>query len=161
MSWLNANFSNIFGNTFSDGSGGDNACEVASFYKYEFFTKKLQGSPKVDAQFMATALATFFTSSNLSGGNVAASYGFNVTATGTGTRVVNVSGNGAAFGVANNTSITIIALLQATNAKTASHATGYSNVYDMDGDGVLSDAEKALRAMANNVYTSINERGDI
>ena len=61
------------------------------------------GTPKVDAQFMAVAFATYFTSSNLSGGTAAQSYGFNVTDTGIGTKVVNVGSSGAAFGVADNT----------------------------------------------------------
>ncbi len=164
--WLSTNFGNIFGDTFTNGSGGDNAFEVASFYKNEFFNKKLQGTSKVDAQFMATALATFFTSSNLSGGNVAASYGFNVTETGIGTKIVNVGTNGAAFGVAHNTSMTIMALLVATNNLTGADSDtnsseDYSNVYDANGDGVLDAAEKALRALANNVYAAINEAGDI
>lgn len=162
VNWLNANFGNIFGDTFRNGSGGDNAAEVASFYKNEFFTKKLQGTSKVDAQFMATAFAVFFTSSSLSGGNVAASYGFNVTATGIGTRVVNVGSSGAAFSVANNTNMTIMALLLATNNLTGPSNNGsYRNVYDVDGNGVLDAAELALRSLANTIYTNINEEGDI
>jgi len=162
VTWLNANFGNIFGNTFSDMSGTNDAAEVASFYKNEFFMKKLKGTSKVDAQFMATALATFFTSSNLSGGSVAAGYGFNVTDTGIGTKVVNVGSSGAAFGVANNTDMTIMALLLATNNLTGDSGDGsYRNVYDTNGDGVLDDAEKALRSLANTIYTAINEDGDI
>lgn len=162
VNWLNANFGNIFGDTFRNGSGGDNAAEVASFYKNEFFTKKIQGTSKVDAQFMATAFAVFFTSSSLSGGNVAASYGFNVTATGIGTRVVNVGSSGAAFSVANNTNMTIMALLLATNNLTGPSNNGsYRNVYDVDGNGVLDAAELALRSLANTIYTNINEEGDI
>jgi hypothetical protein len=113
---------------------------------------------------MATALATFFTSGNLSGvDSVAASYGFNVTETGIGTKVVNVGSSGAAFGVADNTNMTIMALLLATNNLTGADANGdgYSNVYDANGDGVLDDAEKALRELANAIYSSINEDGDI
>ncbi len=164
--WLTTNFGNIFGNTFSNGRGGDDAFEVASFYKYEFFNKKLNGTAKVDAQFMATALATFFTSSNLSGGSVAASYGFNVTETGIGTKVINVGASGAAFGVANNTNMTIMSLLLATNNLTGADSDtndseDYSNVYDTNGDGVLDAAENALRGVANSVYTMINEGGDI
>jgi hypothetical protein len=164
--WLNSNFGNVLGSTFSDGNGGDDAAEVASFYKNEFFKKKLKGTSKVDAQFMSLALSTFFTSSNLSGGSVAAGYGFNVTDTGIGTNVVNVGNNGAAFSVADNTDMTIMALLLATNNLTGADADGnasedYSHVYDADGDGVLDATELALRAMANDLYTFINESGDI
>ncbi|MCA9028644.1 MAG: hypothetical protein KDA86_25785 [Planctomycetaceae bacterium] len=167
VSWLNANFGNIFGSTLTDGSGGDDAAEVASFYKNEFFKKKLTGTSKVDAQFMATALATFFTSSDLSGGNVAAGYGFNVTETGIGTKVLNVGTNGAAFGVVDNTNMTIMSLLLATNSLTDNDGVlnndndGYSHVYDVDGDGDLDEYELSLRAMANTIYSTLNEQGDI
>ncbi len=75
----------------------------------------------------ATALATFFTSSNLAG-YVATDYGFNVTVVGIGTKVVNIGSNGAAFGVADNTDTTIMAMLLATNG-----LTGADNNED-DGD---------------------------
>lgn len=164
--WLSANFGNIFGNTFSNGSGGDDAAEVASSYKNVFFNKKLQGTSKVDAQFMATALATFFTSSHLSGGTRAASYGFNVTTSGISTKVVNVGVNGAAFGVANYKTMSIMSLLLATNHLTGADSDldgseDYSLVYDTNGDGILSATERALRTMANNVYAAINEGGGI
>lgn len=164
--WLSDNFGNVFGSTFTDGNGGDDADEVANFYKSEFFKKKLRGTSKVDAQFMSLALATFFTSSNLSGGSAAASYGFNVTETGIGTNVVNVGDNGAAFNAADNADMTIMALLLATNSLTGADSDtdsseDYSHVYDANGDGVLDDAEIAMRAMANSVYTDLNEGGDI
>lgn len=166
VGWLETNFGNIVGNTFSDGSGGDDAAEVASFYKNEFFKKKIQGSPKVDAQFMSVAFATFFTSRDLSGGDVAANYGFNVTDTGIGTNVVNVGNSGAAFNVADNTDVAIMALLLATNDLTGPDADGdasedYSRIYDADGDGILDDEEKSWRAMADAVYSLINESGGI
>lgn len=166
VNWLNTNFGNIFGSTFSDGSGGDDAREVADFYKNEFFKKKLQGTSKVDAQFMALALSTFFTSSNLSGGSTASGFGFNVTETGIGTKVVNVGSSGQAFNVADNSDATIMSLLLATNSLTGADADldaseDYSHVYDLNGDGILDEYEKSLRAMANAVYTLVNESGDI
>jgi len=167
VDWLSTNFGNVFGTTFSDADGGDDAAEVASFYKNEFFAKKLRGTSKVDAQFMATALATFFTSSNLAGSDVAADYGFTVTETGIGTKVVNVGSSGAAFGVADDTDMTIMAMLLATNGMTDTDGAanndddGYTHVYDANGDGVIDAAEKALREMANEVYTAINEGGHI
>ena len=161
VNWLNSNFSNVFGNTFSDGQGGDNGAEVAKFYKEQLFKKKAQhgsGPAKVDAQFMATALAAFFTSNNLAG-NVASSYGFNVTQTGIGTRIINVGNNGAAFNVANGTTLTIMQLLLATNSMTDSPncILGAARIYDLDGDGVISAYEASLRNMANCVYSQINE----
>ena len=105
---------------------------------------------------MAVAFATFATSSNLSNGG-AADFGFNVTDSGIGTTVVNVGSSGSAFGVADNTDMTILALLQASNELTT---TGADLTYD-DGNNVLSDAEEVLRLLANIIYTDINEGGDL
>ena len=156
--WLSTNFSNVFGNVFG-------TTNVANFYKQELFKQKAQksaGPAKVDAQFMATALATYFTSSNLAG-SVAAGYGFNVSETGIGTRVVNVGSSGAAFSVANGTNLTIMQLLWATNALTdqPNSLSGAANIYDTNGDGVIDADEANLREQANRIYSSINEGGDI
>lgn len=164
VAWLNTNFGNIFGSTFADGVGGDDAQEVARFYKREFFRKKMRGTSKVDAQFMALAFSTYFTSSDLAGHEHAARFGFNVSERGIGTKVVNVGANGAAFGVENYMDATIISLLLATNELTGADSDDddsedYSHVYDLNGDGILDDYERSLRAMANALYSSINERG--
>ena len=147
--WLTTNFGNVFGNTFDSGTGED----VADFFRTQLFKQKgtkNAGPAKVDAQFMAVAFATFFTSSNLAG-NVASTYGFNVTNTGIGTNVVNVGSNGAAFDVPDHTDMTIMQLLQATNALTDSpdYQTGSASIYDQNGDGIIDAQEAALRAMAN------------
>ena len=154
--WLSINFANVFGNTFDSTS-------VADFYKQQLFKQKSvksSGPAKVDAQFMAVALATYFTSSNLAG-NVAADYGFNVTDTGIGTKVVNVDTSGAAFGVADGTDLTIMQLLLATNTLTddPDDILGAARIYDTNGDGVIDATEAALRAMANGIYAFINEGG--
>jgi len=159
--WLSTNFDNVFGNTFTDAMGSNDGAEVASFYKNELFkqkAKKSAGPAKVDAQFMATALATYFTSSNLAG-VVAEDFGFNVTQTGIGTNIVNVGSSGAAFGVADGTDLTIMQLLIATNDMTdlPDYQSGAANVYDLNGDGIIDAAEAALRDMANAIYSMINE----
>ncbi len=38
---------------------------------------------------------------------------------------------------------------------------GYSRVCDRDGDGVLDAYEKALRAMASEIYSTLNTQGGI
>src|SRR5262245_22984993 len=99
---------------------------------------------------MAVALATYFTSRNLAGG-VAAGFGFNVTDGGIGTKLINVSSSGAAFGVADNTDLTIIQLLLATNSLTdmPDHRLGFAYIYDKNGDGIIDAAEAALRSKAS------------
>ena len=111
---------------------------------------------------MAVALATYFTSNDLAG-DVAAGYGFNVTDTGIGTKVVNVGASGAAFGEVDNTDLTIMQLLWATNDLTdlPDGISGSAHIYDTNGDGVIDSAEAALRTLANDVYSTINEQGDI
>jgi YVTN family beta-propeller protein len=161
--WLTSKFGNVFGDTFSDGVGDDSA-EVAAFFKDQLFrqkSKKSAGPAKVDAQFMAVALATYFTSSDLAG-DVAASYGFNVTDTGIGTKIVNLGANASAFGQPDNTDLTIMQLLLATNQFTdvQDDILGFAHIYDANGDGVIDAAEAALRAMANDVYSAINEQGN-
>lgn len=159
--WLSTNFGNIFGDELQ-GAGGQ---DVADFYKQELFKQKAQksaGPAKVDAQFMAVALATYFTSGNLAG-NLAADFGFNVTDTGIGTKIVNVGSSGAAFGVADLTDLTIMQLLMATNDLTDSpdNLIGFAHIYDRNGDGVIDAAEAQLRSQANTLYTLINEQGGI
>ena len=159
--WLTANFGNIFGDEFAGANGGD----VARFYKEQLFrqkSKKSAGPAKVDAQFMAVAFATYFTSNTLAG-TVAADYGFNVTDTGIATRLVNVGNCGAAFGVDDGIDLTVGQLLQATNVLTdlPDNLNGFAYIYDRDGDGEIDSTEAWLRSLANVIYTAINEQGDI
>jgi 2-hydroxy-3-keto-5-methylthiopentenyl-1-phosphate phosphatase len=156
--WLAQSFPNVFGNAFATTS-------VAAFYKEQLFKqagKKQNGPARVDCQFMAVALATYFTSSNLAG-NIASAYGFNVTDTGIATRIVNVGASGAAFGVANGTTLTIKQLLDATNDMTDASVTiaGFDCIYDLNGDGIMDSYEASLRSQASVVYSAINEEGDI
>ena len=155
--WLASNFGNVFGDVFETTS-------VADFYKEQLFKQKGQksaGPAHVDAQFMAVALATYFTSRQLAG-DVAESYGFTVTDTGIGSKVVNVGSRAAAFGVDENTDLTIQQLLLATNVltDTPDDLMGFAAIYDKDGNGEIDEAEATLRAMANGLYSEINESGD-
>ena len=108
-----------------------------------------------------TALTTYFTNVNLAG-NLAEAFGFNVTATGIGTKIVNI-GSGAAFDVADNTDLTIMQLLLATNSRTDTPdgISGFAHIYDQNGDGIIDAFEASLRSQANDIYSSINEQGDI
>lgn len=160
--WLTSNFSNVFGDVFT----GEQAtgAAVADFYRDELFRQKARngtGPAKVDCQFMAVALATYFTSLNWAG-DVATAYGFNVTDTGIKTKVVNVGSNGAAFDVADDTDLTIMQLLLATDGLTDldEDTSGFAYIYDQNGDGEIDSLEASLRVMANDVYTMINEQGN-
>jgi hypothetical protein len=110
----------------------------------------------MDAQVMATAFAVYVTNQTLAG-TTAAAYGFLVTTNGVGTRTLNVDSNGAAFGVANNSSVTVLNVLLAVNSRSRNGLP-----YDLDGDGDANDCiETSYRTMANDVFSAINEAGDI
>ena len=133
---------------------------MAAFYTTLFMrTKKTaagSGPPKVDAQILAVALAAYVTNENLAG-SAAEDYGFTVDAYGTGAATFNVGNNGAAFGVANGSEVRILDLLLAVNSRSTNGL-----LYDLNGNGRTTDANEELyRTMANNVFSGINEFGDI
>ena len=78
---------------------------------------------------------------------MAAQYGFTVSGDGLGTAAVNVGSDGDAFGVANNTTLTVMDLLLATNNQAV--------------NGVLYDGHTTRWNEANTVYTCVNQAGDI
>src|SRR5207244_6204639 len=142
--WLAVTFPNMYAAL----DGMTNA-QIAGFYKTLFARTASTapgGPPKTDAQVMATAFAVYVTNQSLAG-TTAAAYGFQVSATGVGTRTFNVGNNGAAFGAANNSRLSVIDLLLAVNAR--SH---HGLLDDQDGDGQISGSEAAFRTMTNNVF---------
>ena len=89
-------------------------------------------------------------------GTAAAAYGFRVTADGIGARVFNTDGNGAAFGAADNSNVSVMDLLLAVNARSRNGL-----LYDLNGDGRIDASEAGYRAEANDLFSSVNEAGDI
>ncbi len=162
--WLAATFPNMYGASAGANSlvGKTNA-EVADFYSDLFRRKKkeaeqlgLGGPTKMDAQVMAVALATYVTNETLAG-TVATSSGFVVTENGLGVSTFNVGTSGEAFGVDDGSVLTVLDLLLATDDMTVNGV-----LYDLDGDGDADDnLESLLRTLANDLYTTINEQGDI
>src|SRR5439155_18055018 len=108
--WLAATFPNLYG-----ALDGKTNAEVAGYYKTLFARTALTapgGPPKTDAQVMATAFAVYVTNQTLAG-PAAAAYGFRVTPDGVGTRTFNVGNSGAAFGAADNPTLSAMDLLLA------------------------------------------------
>lgn len=136
--WLATEFPNLFGSL----AGKTNA-EIASHFRTLF---QVQGM-KLEAQIMATALAVYVTDQQLAGGTFARRYGFNVDNVGTAGSLFNVRTNGAAFGVANNTTLSVWNILKITDANSV--------------NGVAWVTSNTFRVMGNNVFTGINEQGDI
>ena len=135
--WLASNFPCMFGNL-----AGKNNATVAALFMTDFGVK----GEKTYAQVLAGAFACYFTSSNLGGGSASAQFGFNVTPGGTGSKTFNVGSLGTVIGLQNNTSYTVLQILQAANANAnCSNGTFSSAVFD------------AL----NTIFDGINQGGDI
>jgi hypothetical protein len=135
--WLASNFPCMYGNL----AGKPNTA-VASLFLTDFGVK----GQKTYAQILGGALACYFTSSNLGGGSASAKFGFNVTPGGTGAKVFNVGSLGTTIGLQNNTSYTVLQILQAANA-----SINCSN-------GTFSPA--VFNAL-NTIFDGINTTGDI
>jgi hypothetical protein len=140
---LATNFANLYG----AGGGANNLtgktnAQVAAFYLSQF---NLGGS-RVEAQVLATALSVYATTSSL-GGSAGVAYGFSVSATGLGARSFNVGADGAAFGVANNTTRNVYQLLRAVNQQAVA--------------GVLYHGDATLLQQADDLFVALNQAGDI
>ncbi len=141
--WLAATFVNLYGaNSANDLAGKSNAY-VAALFQQDFVQKGM----KLDAQVLATALSVYVTNATLDPTQAAAKYGFTVGGDGVGTATFNVGSNGAAFGVANNTTMTVMDLLLATD--------------DQAANGVLYNGDTVKRNEANSVYSALNQAGTI
>jgi protocatechuate 3,4-dioxygenase beta subunit len=139
--WLASNFPNLFGTL-----AGKNNWDVAAYF-VTLFKAKGPNAPKTEAQVMAGALAAYVTNSTLAGGNYAAGYGFTVNNSGTGAATWNVGDNGEAFGVADNTTLTVLQGLQLIDAQST--------------NGKVFPNDTAKRVQVNTFFTEINEAGDI
>ena len=141
--WLAATLPNVFGERAgANNLAGRTNTEVAAAYQQRFVVKGM----KLDAQLMATALSVFATSSWL-GGASATSYGFHVSQYGLGNSTYNIGTSGAAFGVANNSVMTVMDILLYADQQAV--------------NGVLYNGNTKLRTMANSVFDGINTLGDI
>jgi hypothetical protein len=89
----------------------------------------------------------YVTNPTLDNTGVGTQYGFKVGGNGAATATVNVGSNGAAFGVADNTTVTVLDLLVAADAQAVT--------------GALYNGNAAKRNIANNVFSAINQAGGI
>jgi probable HAF family extracellular repeat protein len=142
--WLAATLPHLFGSSSGSASlAGKTNTDVASAFQSRFVVK----GQKVDAQVMATALAVYVTNPALNTTGVGTQYGFLIGGDGVGTSTFNVGSNGAAFGVANNTTMTVMDLLLAVDSQAR--------------NGVLYNGDALKRDKANNVFGAINQAGHI
>jgi hypothetical protein len=141
--WLAATFVNLYGANSGNDLAGQSNAYVAALFQQDFLEK----GPKLDAQVLATALSVYATNATLDGTRAAAKYGFTVSGYGLGTATFNVGGNGDAFGVADDTTMTVMDLLLATDAQAV--------------NGVLYGGNQHRRDLANAAFSALNQAGGI
>jgi hypothetical protein len=136
--WLAASFPNLYGSFV----GLPNS-QVASYFQSLF------GQPglNAEAEVLATALNVYATTLSL-GGTAGQAYGFTVTAAGLGAYSFNVGADGAASGVANNTTLNVYELLRAVDQR----STWWGQLYSGDA---------TLRRQANDLFDALNLAGSI
>jgi uncharacterized repeat protein (TIGR01451 family) len=137
--WLATTFPNLYG----AGAGAHSLVNANGTY---FTNTQVAGAcgkfAGGDQQVLAAALSVYATSTNLAGINIHSTDShFNTSPAGSGMDTYNVGTNGAAFGVANNTTWTVMQLLVNLNASTSLGA--------------------AVSAGANTVFTGINTTGNV
>ena len=136
--WLAASFPNLYGpSTGANGLAGKSNAQVAAYFQTLFNL----GGNQAQAQVLAVALNVYATTSSL-GGNAGPACGFTVSATGLGARSDSVGQDGAAFGVANNTTLNVYELLVAVNKRAKS--------------GVLYGGNATLQAQCANLLSALN-----
>ena len=139
--WLALTFPNLYGaQAGAHNLFGQSNTQVAAFLHTLYPVNIL------DADVLTTALNVYATTQSL-GGTAAQTYGFTVTATGLGATSVNVGGSGAAFGVANTTTLNVYQLLLAVNRRAV--------------NGVLYNGDMSLRVQAQIVFDALNYAGGV
>jgi hypothetical protein len=159
--WLAASFPNLYGASAGANSlAGKTNAQVAAYFQALFSLGGTAvpaqgtswgqpsglGGTMVQAEVLATALSVYATTNSL-GGTAGVAYGFTVSATGLGARCFNVGADGAAFGVANNSTLTVYGLLLAVNKLAV--------------NGVLYGGNTTLQAQAAELFNALDQAGSI
>jgi sugar lactone lactonase YvrE len=159
--WLAASFPNLYGASAGANSlAGKSNAQVAAYFQALFGQGGTAvpaqgtswgqpsglGGTQVQAEVLATALSVYATTSSL-GGTAGVAYGFTVSAPGLGARSYSVGADGAAFGVANNSTLTVYGLLLAVN--------------QLAVNGVLYGGNTTLQAQAAELFNALDQAGSI
>jgi hypothetical protein len=147
-SWLMATFPNLYG-SLALTTNADVAAYVQTLFTQAAKatgTKTQVLAAQAPVEVLVTALNVYATTASL-GGMAGATYGFTVSAWGLGASSDNVGGDGAALGVASNTTLTVDALLLGVN--------------DRATNGALYNGDVTLQAEAADLFTALNQAGSI
>jgi hypothetical protein len=128
--WLATQFPYLYGVNSANNLTNKTNADVAALF-LTFFNVSGQ---KTQAQLLGGALASYATSTSLAG-TIAGQYGFNVSTAGTGSKTYNVGSNGTAIGLSNNTSYTVLQLLQQANLM-MKNGTFDANAFNTIFDGI-------------------------
>lgn len=140
--WLATMFPKMYGSQAKVNFAGMTNSQIAAFYNSNDFNVS---GIKLDAAVLSAALSSYVTNSTSAGGNYATKYGFTVSAQGVGYETINVGSDGVAFGVSNNSSITILQALDATDQQAV--------------NGSLYNGNATLRSDAYAIYAAIAQNG--
>jgi hypothetical protein len=141
--WLAATFPNVYG----AGAGANDLAGQVNLQVAEFYLTLLGlPGPQVDAAMLAAALNVYASTQSL-GGVAGVAYGFTVSANGLGASSISVGADGAAFGVANNTTRNVYELLLAANKSAV--------------NGALYNGDATLRQEAADLFDALNRAGGI
>jgi hypothetical protein len=141
--WLATTFPDLYGKA----AGVNNLTGKTNTQVAAFFLALADGPrPHLQAQMLATALNVYATTSGL-GGTAGLKDGFQVTAAGLGASTFNLGRHGAVFGVANNTTLTVLQILQAADQQAT--------------NGVPWGGNPDLVEQAHEVFGAINRAGAI
>ncbi len=153
--WLATAYPNLFGNL-----AGDTGAQIAAYYvKVKAAASGVTWNTY--GQALTTALGVYVTTTNAGWGSTAASFGFQQGwgGAGLGSVYYNVGGNGASFGVANNTYVTVNALLTYLNGVT--HRTGGTTTALPTALYFYTPTDTTLSNGANSVLSGLTNLGDI
>jgi hypothetical protein len=141
--WLAATFPNLYGVTAgANNLGAKTNQQVADYYR-SLYT---EGADNFRARILAVALNVYATTASL-GGAQGATAGFVVSKYGLYIATWNVGTSGEAFGVPNNTTLSVRQMLAAINAKT------------VNGEPYFN--KPSLQTQADSVLSAINRAGGI
>ena len=154
--WLATEFPNLYGSgpayNSSTGQGRNLTGQTNAGVAAMFLTLFKASGTKTEAQVLGTALAVYvtnpFLNNSTAGQSQAQKFGFDLTnPVSAGAATFNVGSSGAAFGVANNTILSVYQFLLAANKQSSK--------------GSLYNGNATNLGLANTVFNNINTLGDI
>jgi hypothetical protein len=157
--WLAKTWPNLFGNFGNTTTGATGANIAAAFITAKNNSGSIPGNLYLHA--FNTALDIWVTTGGLGWGTASQNKGFmqGFGGAGLGSILYNVGSNGAAFGVANNTLLTVNQIMNYLNSKTSGRSGGSFTA--PPSSIVFYGNNTTLENGANNVLDGIDQTGDI